>query len=149
MPHVTRFCDCGHERDGWASVFNVMLYTLEAILLVIQNVCHPGRREKSAFGRGIAPTKNSIFLTVKVVRNDKPCGIATLSPARIASLSERGSLLCEPVGLGDGAHGDSVVNVEATGVEGLAVEIEQSRILDLGFQHGHRGCRRQALGLFQ
>jgi hypothetical protein len=33
-------------------------------------------------------------------------------------------LLCEAVGLGDGAYGDGVVDVEAAGVESLAVEVE-------------------------
>ena len=48
---------------------------------------------------------------------------------------ERRYYLREAVGLGDCSDGDRVVDVDSSGVERLAVEFKQRRILDFRFQH--------------
>ena len=58
-------------------------------------------------------------------------------------------LLREAVGLGDRTESDRVIDVEAAGVESLAVEVEQGLVLDLGFQHLQRRRRSETFGLFE
>jgi hypothetical protein len=48
--------------------------------------------------------------------------------------------LWKGIGLGHGSDRDGVVNLDASGVEGVAVKLRRSRLLDLGFQNlRHRG----------
>lgn len=63
--------------------------------------------------------------------------------------AQRRALLCEAVGLSNGSDRDGVIDVDAAGVEGLAIEFEQGRILDLGLQDMHSRGRREAFGFFQ
>jgi len=67
------------------------------------------------------------------------------APLTFTLLPLRGEAVC----LGDGAHGDRVVDVDSSGVERFAIQFEQGRILDFVFQHLHRCRWRQALGFLQ
>jgi hypothetical protein len=58
-------------------------------------------------------------------------------------------LFRETVGLGDGPDRDRVVDVDATGVEGLAVECKQRRVFYLCLKNFDGRGRRETLGLFE
>lgn len=77
-----------------------------------------------------------------VVREDRGASYYSRNNGR-AGL-RRVALLREAVGLRDRTERDRMVDVDAARVERLAVELEQSGVLDLRLEHPRGSCRRQA-----